>query len=323
MRALGVASCADLKLLTESDLKREVPAMKLAECRRLLAAISAAGPPPAAANGNAPAAGEPQDVGGDSFPYIPPLSFAGDFLPRTPDEAVAVLRAADGGDLADIQRAGEMLYYMFEEQPPVRDACDFGSLAAADGGLEALVAALHANSDCVYLASGACRALEAVPHTEGVANAVERAIAAGAVEAIVAALNKKADSAAVARVACLALGNLCAYAYLDDLRAAESQRRAVAAGGVEAVVAALKRHGGATPNVDAACWALERLCDDLDSAKRAGAAGGVEAAAAALEAHGGNVHLSAQICGALRSMCRFDENKERAAAAGVPHECFN
>lgn len=58
---LGVASVADLRLMSEADLEKEVPALKLAERRRLHSAIALATAPAAAA---APAAAgpDPADV---------------------------------------------------------------------------------------------------------------------------------------------------------------------------------------------------------------------------------------------------------------------
>ncbi len=41
---LGVAFCADLALLTEADLEKEMPAMRVAERRRLLHAAAVAAP---------------------------------------------------------------------------------------------------------------------------------------------------------------------------------------------------------------------------------------------------------------------------------------
>ena len=53
---LGVASCADVALLTEADLEKALPAMKLAERRRLLAAVTpSAVPVPTDAPAESPA----------------------------------------------------------------------------------------------------------------------------------------------------------------------------------------------------------------------------------------------------------------------------
>jgi len=68
---------------------------------------------------------------------------------------------------------------------------------------------------------------------------------------------------------CAALSNLC----YDD----ENNRRAGAAGGVEAVVEALKAHSADARVQEEGCVALCNICYDDENKRRAVAAGGVEA----------------------------------------------
>jgi hypothetical protein len=99
---------------------------------------------------------------------------------------------------------------------------------------------------------------------------------------------------------------------------AENWTRAWAAGGVEAVVAAMRAHASDARVQERGCWALESLVySNAENRTRAGAAGGVEAVVAAMRAHASDARVQEHGCWALRNLGSNNaENKKRAGAAG-------
>ena len=130
-------------------------------------------------------------------------------------------------------------------------------------------------------------------------------------------LYRVGSRAAVQENGCWALGTLCAG---DGAEAAAARERAVAAGALRAVVAALEAHRDETGVQHRGCLALQRVCDGDDDgagprAQAACAAGAAEAVVAALEALGArSVAVADQGCAALCSICFGDD-------AGVDARC--
>ena len=121
----------------------------------------------------------------------------------------------------------------------------------------------------------------------------------------------KQAHAEVAKQGCRALANLA-------FNNADNQKAIASAGGVEAVVAALRAHGGAHAGVaQHGCWALKNLAIDDDIALAIGSAGGVEAIVPALRAHGeGNAEVAENGCTALAYLC-WDTTANAAAIAAA------
>ena len=88
------------------------------------------------------------------------------------------------------------------------------------------------------------------------------------------------------------------------------------AGGVEAVLQALKQYK-ADPQVQQdGCSALWKLCRDGEACRRAGEAGAVQATIEVLKTYTDKVHAPVQVqaCSAMRVLCSDEENKIRADA---------
>ena len=96
-------------------------------------------------------------------------------------------------------------------------------------------------------------------------------------------------------------------------------RRAVAAGGVEAVVEALRAHSADAVKQEQNCWTLGNLCClDDENRRRFGAVGGVEVAVEALKAHRDNADVQGSAFGAVWCLCMDnDDNVSRAKELGA------
>ena len=115
--------------------------------------------------------------------------------------------------------------------------------------------------------------------------------------AVVAAMRADAGEARVQEWGCQAVRVM---SYRGD---ADTDKRIAAAGGIEVVVAALKRFGAEDIEVvKQACMALQNVCTgNADNKKAIASAGGVEAVVSALRAHGGaHAEVAEEGCGALR-----------------------
>lgn len=97
----------------------------------------------------------------------------------------------------------------------------------------------------------------------------------------------------------------------------ENKVRGGAAGGIEAVVAAMRRQRNDTETLKLACGALQNLGVNAENELRAAGAGAIEAVVAAMRAHWADPELQRRGCAALYNLTGDDGNKTRAARAGA------
>ena len=93
----------------------------------------------------------------------------------------------------------------------------------------------------------------------------------------------------------------------------------IEAGGIDAVVSALRSHGGSHAGVaEHGCWALRNLAVNADNQKTIAEAGGIEMILSVMKKHGAsNAGVAKQGCGALWSLAANNaHNKTTIAAAG-------
>jgi hypothetical protein len=172
--------------------------------------------------------------------------------------------------------------------------------AVAAGGIEAVVAAMRAHPGSESVLEGGCDALSELVTNGHHANQTAAA-AAGAVEALVAALQAHPGSQMVQRSGCEALAYLVCYHPTATAAHPANQTAVAAAGGIEAVVAALRAHPGSEEVQEMGCYALRWLVHghpvNTATAVAAGAIGLAEAtrgrfeAGALVPAHEEGVHL--------------------------------
>eukprot|EP00232_Nephroselmis_pyriformis_P029495 CAMPEP_0182853632 /NCGR_PEP_ID=MMETSP0034_2-20130328/803_1 /TAXON_ID=156128 /ORGANISM="Nephroselmis pyriformis, Strain CCMP717" /LENGTH=286 /DNA_ID=CAMNT_0024984411 /DNA_START=92 /DNA_END=949 /DNA_ORIENTATION=- len=131
------------------------------------------------------------------------------------------------------------------------------------------------------------------------------------VEAMVGMMRRH-RSAWVQERACRALANLARDSPANRACAAE-------AGAVEAVVAAMRAHGGSADVQEWACSALLCISFGISANRvRAAEAGAVEAVVAAMRAHGGSTQVQKRACHALDNLTRDSPAFwARAAEAGA------
>jgi hypothetical protein len=172
--------------------------------------------------------------------------------------------------------------------------------AVAAAGIEAVVAAMRAHPGSESVLEGGCDALSELVTNGHHANQTAAA-AAGAVEALVAALQAHPGSQMVQRSGCEALAYLVCYHPTATAAHPANQTAVAAAGGIEAVVAALRAHPGSEEVQEMGCYALRWLVHghpvNTATAVAAGAIGLAEAtrgrfeAGALVPAHEEGVHL--------------------------------
>ncbi len=115
---------------------------------------------------------------------------------------------------------------------------------------------------------------------------------------------------------CAALRNLAGGADFKE----EDDKFALAvavAGGLDAVLEALRAHPTHAGVQEAAFGALVRILRPPDNRVKAGSAGAIEAAVAALRAHPAHTGVQAAACWALRQMTVNDANEIKAGSAGA------
>ena len=122
------------------------------------------------------------------------------------------------------------------------------------------------------------------------------------------------DDLAAALAACQAMAHLTDRpSKIEDLKDPEKAAAIVKAGGIEAVLAAGKKHSGSAQVAEQVCRVLQSLaCYSNDNKARIAAAGGIEAVVRVLGEHHANAAVIGEACGALANL----PAAARIAAAG-------
>jgi hypothetical protein len=123
---------------------------------------------------------------------------------------------------------------------------------------------------------------------------------------IVQGMRAHSKNAAVQEEGCAALWSL----------ASNDRVTTGAAGGIGAVLGAIKTHKDSASVQKAACWALSNLAINNDNAVTIAAAGGIEAIAAAMTVHEGSAAVQEQACWALDYLAGHASLRERIKTAG-------
>jgi hypothetical protein len=179
----------------------------------------------------------------------------------------------------------------------------------AAGALEAAAAAMHAHPTQLMLQTNGCCAVGNMCAAD--ADLKLRGGAAGAVKAVVAALalpRPHEDTSVLAAVACQALCNLA--------RDAENGGRAIAAGALPAIVAAMDAHAVAKVQ-QRASLALHNIMSEVpERGLAAFAAGAIPALLAAMRTHPGAAGVQEHACNALSFVARVLPAHAVAAVSG-------
>ena len=218
--------------------------------------------------------------------------------------ALRTIAASGDDDAADV--AGLAMHFLGNlvvVEPAV------ARLAACDGGVAAILAALRRPRGSWKLHAGAARVLANFCTRRG-AQAAAACIAAGSFQALAEAMARHAGVPAVQSGACQAICQLASALPEQAFPAA-----AVTAGCVERSAAALKAHASdADVQVAALSW-LSSAARTRSYAQRIAAARIPLAACAALRAHSDNAGIFAPACALISSVTDHAEAPWAAAAA--------
>ena len=182
------------------------------------------------------------------------------------------------------------------------------------GGIEAIVLAMKSLGSIPKVQVEAFRVLEKVAGSKR--NRIQIG-AAGGIDAIVLTMKVLCSEAVVQEKACRVLYELAYNTRSLSIMVFHYKDQIAAAGGIEALVAALKQHTSVSAVQEKACLVLRQMAFCDASRFRIAAAGGIEAILAALTNHPSEHAVQTQACWALWNLAVDYKHCMRILDAGA------